>query len=197
MEISSNFGNMVTVALSSFFLPFLPILPVQILLNNFLYDISQITIPSDKVDSDLILTPRKWDIVFIRNFMLVFGPISSIFDFATFFLLLGVMHATIPMFRTGWFIESLITQTLIIFSIRTKRVPFFKSIPSKYLVLSSLFVIASCIIIVLSPIRLYFSFVTLPIIFYILLSLIIIFYFILVELAKVYFYKKLYSMTKI
>lgn len=193
MELSSNFGNMVTVAISSFFLPFLPILPVQILLNNFLYDFSQITIPSDNVDKDLISTPRKWDIKFINKFMLVFGPISSLFDFLTFFILLFILHATVPMFRTGWFIESLVTQTIIIFSIRTKKIPFFKSLPSIYIVFSTLIVIVVGLGIVISPLRSYFNFVSLPYLFYPLLGVIIICYFTMVESAKILFYKKIYS----
>ena len=132
MGTSSNFGNMFSAAGASLFLSFLPMLPTQILLNNLLYDISQLTIPTDNVDEELLARPSHWDIGFIRRFMLVFGPISSIFDFLTFAVMLRVFaRRPEPLFRTGWFVESLATQTLIIFVIRTRRVPFFQSRPSR------------------------------------------------------------------
>ncbi|MGZ4132547.1 MAG: magnesium-translocating P-type ATPase, partial [Actinomycetota bacterium] len=130
MATSSNFGNMFSAAAASAFLSFLPMLPGQILLNNLLYDTSQTTIPTDHVDEEQLLRPSHWDTRFIRRFMLFFGPISSLFDFATFAVMLGVFHAGESLFQTGWFVESLATQTLVIFVIRTRRVPFFKSRPS-------------------------------------------------------------------
>ena len=129
MGTSSNFGNMFSAAAASAVLPFLPMLPSQILLNNLLYDTSQLAIPTDRVDPEQLHAPSHWNIAFIRRFMLTFGPISSLFDFLTFGLMLGVLHAGAPEFRTGWFVESLATQTLIIFAIRTRRIPFFRSRP--------------------------------------------------------------------
>ena len=121
MGTSSNFGNMFSAAAASAVLTFLPMLPSQILLNNLLYDSSQLAIPTDRVDEEQLHAPSHWNIAFIRRFMLTFGPISSLFDFLTFGLMLGVLHAGPVEFRTGWFVESLATQTLIIFAIRTRR----------------------------------------------------------------------------
>ena len=131
MGTSSNFGNMFSVTVAAAFLPFLPMLPFQILLNNLLYDTSQMTIPTDRVDEEQLARPSHWDIGFIRRFMIRFGPISSMFDFATFAVMLWVFDAAAPEFRSGWFVESLATQTLIVFVIRTRRVPFFRSRPSR------------------------------------------------------------------
>ena len=129
MGTSSNFGNMFSAAVASTFLSFLPMLPSQILLNNLLYDTSQMAIPTDLVDPELVARPSHWDITFIRRFMLTFGPISSIFDFATFAIMLGPFGAGPALFRSGWFVESLATQTLVVFVIRTHRVPFWRSRP--------------------------------------------------------------------
>ena len=130
MATSSNFGNMFSAAGASAFLKFLPMLPTQILLNNLLYDASQTTIPTDNVDEEMLARPAHWDTRFIRRYMAFFGPISSVFDFLTFAVMLWVFHAHETLFHTGWFVESLATQTLVIFVIRTRRVPFFKSRPS-------------------------------------------------------------------
>ena len=190
MEISSNFGNMITVSVASFILPFIPMLPTQILLNNFLYDVSQVTIAADNVDVELIKNPKKWDVGFIKKFMLTFGPVSSIFDFVTFFILLDLFKSVPSTFRTGWFIESLITQTLIVFAIRTSKVPFLKSKPSKYLLIGSFITLILGIIFILPPFASYFSFSVLTIKFYPYLIFIVIFYFVLVEFVKSIFYKK-------
>jgi Cation transport ATPase len=115
MGTSSNFGNMFSMAIASVFLPFLPMLPTQILLNNCLYDMAQITIPTDHVDRGSISLPQRWDMRLIRDFMLYVGPVSSLFDFLTFYVLLHVLHATEAQFHTGWFVESLATQTLVLF----------------------------------------------------------------------------------
>ena len=131
MGTSSNFGNMFSAAGASLFLSFLPMLPTQILLNNLLYDVSEMTIPTDNVDEELLERPSQWDIRLIRRFMSFFGPISSVYDFITFAVMLRVFHAGPVLFRSGWFVESLVTQTLVIFVIRTRRVPFFKSHPSR------------------------------------------------------------------
>src|SRR5207344_2345131 len=117
MGTSSNFGNMFSAAGASLFLSFLPMLPSQILLNNLLYDVGQLAIPTDRVDPEIVARPAAWDIGFVRRFMSVFGPISSIFDFLTFFVMLQVLHAGHAEFRTGWFVESLATQTLVVFLI--------------------------------------------------------------------------------
>jgi Mg2+-importing ATPase len=138
MGTSSNFGNMFSAAAASLFLSFLPMLPTQILLNNLLYDVSEMTIPTDNVDEELLARPAKWDIRMIRRFMAFFGPISSIYDFLTFFVMLRIFHAGPVLFRSGWFVESLTTQTLVIFVIRTRRVPFYKSHPSRPLLLTTL-----------------------------------------------------------
>jgi P-type Mg2+ transporter len=130
MATSSNFGNMFSAAGASLFLSFLPMLPSQILLNNLLYDTGQLAIPTDRVDPEILARPAAWDIGFVRRFMSVFGPVSSIFDFLTFFVMLRVLHASHSEFRSGWFVESLATQTLVVYVIRTRRVPFFRSRPS-------------------------------------------------------------------
>jgi P-type Mg2+ transporter len=141
MGTSSNFGNMFSMAAASVFLPFLPMLPTQILLNTFLYDLSQITIPTDRVDDDFLRQPEKWDIGLIRRFMLYVGPISSIFDFLTFWVLLRVFHAGEALFHTGWFVESLATQTLVIFIIRTTGNPL-RSRPSPSLLITTVTIVA-------------------------------------------------------
>ena len=138
MGTSSNFGNMFSAAGASLFLSFLPMLPTQILLNNLLYDVSEMTIPTDNVDEELLARPSQWDIGLIRRFMAFFGPISSIYDFLTFAVMLRVFDAGPTLFRSGWFVESLATQTLVIFVIRTRRVPFFKSRPSRPLLIATL-----------------------------------------------------------
>ena len=141
MGTSSNFGNMFSMAAASVFLPFLPMLPTQILLNNFLYDIAQVTIPTDHVDRTYIGRPQRWDMRLIRDFMLYIGPVSSLFDFLTFYVLLRVFHATETLFHTGWFVESLATQTLVLFVIRTMGSPF-ASRPSRALTLTTLAIVA-------------------------------------------------------
>jgi Mg2+-importing ATPase len=130
MGTSSNFGNMFSAAGASLFLTFLPMLPSQILLNNLLYDTSQLAIPTDDVDPEQLARPARWDVGFIRRFMLFFGPVSSVFDFITFGIMLWGFHAGPALFRSGWFVESLATQTLVIFAIRTRRIPFFVVIPA-------------------------------------------------------------------
>lgn len=189
METSSNFGNMITVAIASLILPFLPMLPVQILLNNFLYDLSQLAIASDHVDVEFIQKPQAWDMSFIKRFMIVFGSISSLFDFVTFGVLFFLFHASSELFHTGWFVESLVTQALIIFSIRTKRIPFFKSKPHHLLVIS---VVGACLVaiaIAQSTLGSFFSLTHLPFFFYTLLVGIMLIYFALVEITKYVFYK--------
>ena len=189
MGTSSNFGNMFSVAGASLFLPFLPMRPTQILLNNLLYDVSELPIPIDNVDQEYVEKPRRWDVSFVRRFMLIFGPISSIFDFLTFFIMLFVFKATVPLFQTAWFIESLSTQTLVIFMIRTRRSPFYKSIPNKVLTSTSLCVVAFALILPFTPLGALFGFVKLPFMFYLALAGLVALYLALVEIVKRQFYK--------
>jgi len=129
MATSSNFGNMFSAVGASVFLSFLPMLPSQILLNNLLYNTGQLVIPTDRVDPEALARPAAWDMRFIRHFMSVFGPVSSVFDFLTFWIMLALLHAGHTEFRTGWFVESIATQTLVVYVIRTWRIPFFKEPP--------------------------------------------------------------------
>jgi P-type Mg2+ transporter len=191
MAISSNFGNMFSAAAASLFLSFLPMLPIQILLNNLLYSFAQLTLPSDNVDPEYIERPQTLVTSFIRNFMISFGPISSIFDFLTFFIMLQVFQAGPSLFQTAWFIESLFTQTLVIFSIRTRIVPFFKSKPSKILILNVVILLAFAISIPFIPLGKVFGFVALPTEFILILVGFIVVYFVLVELMKVWFYRRI------
>jgi len=190
MSTSSNFGNMFSVAGGSLFLPFLPMLPIQILLNNLLYDLSQSTIPTDNVDEEYVEKPKRWDMFFIRRYMLILGPISSIFDFLTFFIMLLVFNATEPMFQTAWFLESLFTQTLIILVIRTRRTPFYKSKPGRFLLLSSSAVLACALIMPFTPLGALFGFVEPPSMFFVVLAGLIAVYIMLVEVVKKAFYKR-------
>jgi Mg2+-importing ATPase len=191
MGTSSSFGNMFSVAGASLFLPFLPMLPIQILLNNLLYESSQAVIPTDHVDQEYVEKPKRWDVSFVKKFMITFGPISSIFDFATFFIMLFVFNANEPLFQTAWFIESLCTQTLVIFVIRTRRTPFYKSKPSRPLIVSSAFVVGFALLMPFTPIGTLFRFVHLPFAFLVLLGILVGVYLILVELGKKWFYKKI------
>lgn len=187
--LSSNFGNMFSAAGASLFLNFLPMLPVQILLNNLLYDVSQTTIPTDNVDEEYTKKPKKLDTKFIRNFMIFFGPISSVFDFLTFFVMLWVFHASPALFQTAWFIESLCTQSLIIFVIRTRK-PFWKSMPSRYLLLSTIGVVCLALIIPFTVIGKFFKFVAPPLAFLLILIGFVAVYLIMTEIMKRWFYRK-------
>ncbi|MFF4986058.1 magnesium-translocating P-type ATPase [Streptosporangium saharense] len=188
MGTSSNFGNMFSAAAASAVLSFLPMLPGQILLNNLLYDAGQLSIPTDRVDPEQLRAPSHWDIAFIRRFMLFFGPISSLFDFLTFAVMLGVFHAGPELFRSGWFVESLATQTLIIFVIRTRRVPFLRSRPSLPLLASALGVVAIGVALPFSPLAPALGFTAPPPAFFLALAAMTVAYLVLVELAKKAFY---------
>ena len=190
MATSSNFGNMFSAAGASTFLSFLPMLPSQILLNNLLYDASQMTIPTDAVDEEMLARPSAWDLAFIRSFMVFFGPLSSIFDFVTFGVMLGVLHAHAAEFRTGWFVESLATQTLVIFVIRTRRRPFWHSRPSRSMLIASLVVPVIGIALPLSPFGHALGFRHLPFEYYPILGGMVLVYLALVEQAKAVFYKR-------
>ena len=189
MGTSSNFGNMLSMAGASLILPFLPMLPIQVLLNNLLYDVSEVPIPMDDVDEEQLAEPRHWDIQFIRNFMLVLGSVSSLFDFLTFGLLLYVFKANEALFQTGWFIESLATQVLVIFVIRTRLNPL-RSRPSRVLAATSLAVIAAAVVLPYSPVGGWFGFVPLPPAFLLALAIIAACYLLLAECAKRWFYRR-------
>jgi len=190
MGTSSNFGNMFSAATASVVLSFLPMLPGQILLNNLLYDAGQLAIPGDRVDKEQLLAPSHWDIGYIRRFMFLFGPISSLFDFATFALMLLVFQAAPGEFRAGWFIESLATQTLIIFAIRTRRVPFLRSRASRGLTLSAFSVVAIGVYLPFSPLGGVLGFDPLPLPFFLALAGMTGLYLVLVEFAKQWFFSR-------
>ncbi|WP_406829766.1 magnesium-translocating P-type ATPase [Pedococcus sp. KACC 23699] len=189
MGTSSNFGNMFSAAGASLFLSFLPMLPSQILLNNLLYDTSQLAIPTDGVDEEQLRRPSHWDISFIRRFMVVFGPLSSIFDFATFWVMLQVFHSGPAQFRSGWFVESLATQTLIVFSIRTRRVPFLRSTPSAALVVAAVGVVLTGAALPATGLAPALGFEPLPTDFFLALVGMIVTYLVVVEVAKTWFYR--------
>jgi Mg2+-importing ATPase len=190
MGSSSNFGNMFSMTGGSLFLPFLPMLPIQILLNNFLYDMSQLAITTDDVDREYISRPRPWNINSIKKFMVIIGPISSIFDFITFGMMLVVFKASAPLFHTGWFIESLTTQTLVIYVIRTGKIPFIQSRPSRPMIFTSLLIVAIGMIIPFSPLAGPFGFVVPPLLYFGMLFIIVLAYLLLVQLIKSWFVKK-------
>jgi Mg2+-importing ATPase len=190
MGTSSNFGNMFSAAGASLFLSFLPMLPSQILLNNLLYDCSELTIPTDEVDEELLRRPEHWDIGFIRRFMVFFGPISSLYDFLTFGVMLWVFHAHADLFRSGWFVESLATQALVVFVIRTRRVPFFKSRPSRPLLATTIAVVLIGLALPYSPLAQLLGFRSLPWLFLVILAAMAATYLVLAEAGKAYFYRR-------
>ena len=190
MGLSSNFGNMFSVAAASFLLPFLPMTPLQILLNNFLYDFSQTTIPTDNVDPEMIARPRRWHTKDIRNLMIFLGPISSVFDILTFLTLFFVFGLGESQFQTGWFLESLATQTLVIFIIRTKKIPFFQSRPSRYLLFSALFILILGWLLPFTPLAYYFGFTPLNYRILLSLSFLILIYLALTQKLKGYIFRR-------
>jgi P-type Mg2+ transporter len=205
MGASSNFGNMFSVVGGSFLLPFLPMAPIQILLNNLLYDLSQTGIPFDNVDPESVRKPQTWDISFIRKFMMFIGPISSVFDYATFALMLFFFNCnawrasgTSPamklyyeqLFHTGWFTESLLTQTLIVHIIRTNRVPFFQSIASLPTMLTTLLVVAIAVVLPYTQVAPFFGLVPLPGIFWLWIGGFLLAYGVLTHLVKTRFQKR-------
>jgi len=188
MGTSSNFGNMFSMAGATLILPFLPMLPVQILVNNFLYDISEIPIPMDSVDREYLERPRHWNVSSIRNFMIVVGLVSSIFDFLTFYVMRQVFHAGEGLFHTGWFVESLATQVLVIFVIRTRGNPF-RSRPSSILTATSLAVVAAATALPLTPLGARLGFVPLPGLFFGILAGMVVAYLAMVQVVKTWFYR--------
>jgi Mg2+-importing ATPase len=188
MATSANFGNMFSMAGASLFLPFLPLLPKQILLTNLMTDFPEMTIATDKVDPEMIEYPRRWDIKAIRKYMVTFGMVSSLFDFVTFGILLLILHATMDEFRTGWFLESVISASFIVLVIRSRK-PFFKSSPSKYLLAATLLVAVVTLLLPYTPLAGILGFTPLPLLFPFSLGLIIVFYVLAAELTKRIFYK--------
>jgi Mg2+-importing ATPase len=189
MATSSNFGNMFSAAGASIFLSFLPMLPTQILLNNLLYNAGQLVIPSDRVDAESLARPAQWDMRFIRRFMSVFGPVSSVFDFLTFWVMLSLLHASHVEFRSGWFVESIATQTLVIYVIRTRRIPFFKSKPSTLMLIVPTGAALVGAVLPYTGLAHLLGFSPLPGIFFLLLFAMVATYLLLVEVAKARFYR--------
>ena len=197
MAASSNFGNMFSVLGASLFLPFVPMLPIQVLTNNLLYDFSQTTIPTDEVDSEWLTQPRKWAIGELRRFIVFIGPISSIFDYATYFIMLFIYGAWAhpdpshaALFHTGWFVESLFTQTLIIHVIRTKKIPFLQSRASKALIFTSLAIVAVGAYLPYSPLASLLGFTPLPWSYWLWLLGMLVIYILLTQVIKTWFYRK-------
>ncbi|MEB3199621.1 MAG: HAD-IC family P-type ATPase [Synechococcaceae cyanobacterium] len=190
MATSANFGNMMSMAAASLVLPFLPLLPKQVLLTNLLTDLPELTIASDRVDSDWIRAPRRWDVPFIRRFMVVFGLVSSAFDILTFVVLLWLMHADVALFRTGWFVESVVSAALIVLVVRT-RAPFLRSRPSPLLLAATLLVVCGTVLLPFTPLAVPFGFVPLPRRFLLILGLIVAAYIATAEAAKRLFYRRL------
>jgi len=192
MAASSNFGNMFSVVGASAFLPFLPMLPIQVLTNNLLYDFSQTTIPTDEVDADWLTRPRQWTIGKIMRFILFIGPISSIFDYLTFFMMLYVFNCwhNPTLFRTGWFVESLFTQTLIIHVIRTNKIPFIQSRASWPLILTSLVIVAAGAWLTVSPLANTLGFVPLPTLYWLFLAIMLLGYAMLTQVVKTWFIRR-------
>lgn len=191
MSLSSNFGNMFSMIGASLFLPFFPMTAGQILLNNFIYDTSQLAIPSDNVDPEYLKKPKHWNLNFIKKYMVIFGPISSIFDLLTFYILFSLLHFNAATFQAGWFVESLATQTFVIYIIRTQKIPFLQSRPSKYLVLATLGAVAAGIILTQNKIGHFFGFSPLPWPAFLIIAVLVIAYLLLVEMVKRIFYKKM------
>lgn len=188
MATSANFGNMFSMAGASLFLPFLPLLPKQILLTNLLTDFPEMTIATDSVDAEMLMKPRKWDINFIRKFMLTFGLISSIFDYITFGVLLFIVHGTDVQFRTGWFIESVVSASLIVLVIRSRQ-PFFRSVPGKYLSIATICVTIAALVIPNTPLSGLLGFTSMPVWILLVIAIIVASYIFIAEIAKNWFYK--------
>jgi len=190
MATSANFGNMFSMAGASLILSFLPLLPKQVLLTNLMTDFPEMTIATDHVDNEMVERPRRWDIAFIKKFMITFGLVSSIFDYMTFGVLIWILHATQEQFQTGWFMESVISASLIVLVIRSRR-PFFKSRPGKYLLATTIFIVLVTLILPFTPIGEIFGFVFLPMSFLLMMGLIVVLYILMAELVKKLFYQRI------
>jgi Mg2+-importing ATPase len=180
---------MFSAAGASLFLSFLPMLPSQILLNNLLYDVGQLAIPTDRVDAEVLARPSAWDIAFVRRFMAVFGPVSSVFDFMTFYVMIVILNAGHSEFRTGWFVESLATQTLVVFVIRTRRVPFLRSSPSRAMIALPIACASLGALLPFTPLAHTLGFASLPVEFFLILVAMIAAYLVLAEAVKARFYR--------
>jgi Mg2+-importing ATPase len=189
MATSANFGNMFSMAGASLFLSFLPLLPKQVLLTNLFTDFPEMTIASDNVDREAVDKPRRWDIKFIRKFMITFGLLSSVFDYLTFGVLLFILHATTNQFRTGWFVESVVSAAAIVLVVRSRR-PFFKSRPGKYLLITTLAIIAVTFVLPFTPLGEIFGFQPVPLWFLLVIVLIVLLYIAGAEITKRVFYSK-------
>lgn len=189
MATSSNFGNMFSAAAASVFLPFLPMLPMQILFMNLLYDLVNMTIPTDNVDEEYTKAPKHWDISFVRKFTLFFGPFSSLYDFLTFGIMLFIFGASAGLFQTGWFIESFWTEVLVIFVIRTRRIPFFSSKPGKWLTIVTLAAVVFGTVLPFTPVGAFLQFTPPPVQYWALLVVMVATYLLLVDAGKVFFYR--------
>jgi len=193
MGTSSNFGNMFSAAAASVFLPFLPMLPMQILFMNLLYDVANFALPTDNVDEEYTKSPKRWDIGFVRKFTLFFGPFSSLYDFLTYGIMLFIFGASTPelapLFQSGWFVESFWTEVLVIFVIRTRRIPFLSSRPGKWLSVLTLSCVAFGTILPFTLLGGFLGFTALPVEYWILLILMVATYLLLVDAGKVFFYK--------
>jgi Mg2+-importing ATPase len=189
MATSANFGNMFSMAGVSLFLPFLPLLPKQILLMNLMTDMPEMTISTDNVDIEIVEKPRRWDIKFIRKFMIVFGLLSTIFDYITFGTLFFVLHSVMNQFRTAWFMESVISACMVVLVIRTRK-PLFKSKPRKHLLLATLFIVGVIIILPFTPLAQIFGFIGLPPLYLVAVGVIVLLYIITAEIVKKIFYKR-------
>ena len=189
MATSANFGNMFSMAGASLFLSFLPLLPGQILLTNLMTDFPETTIGTDNVDSEMVEKPRRWNVAFIRNFMIVFGILSSVFDYIAFGVLIFVLKSPPELFRTGWFIESVLSASLIVLVIRSRR-PFFKSYPGKYLLITTIVIVGATLIFPFTPLGKLFGFAQPPLLVLVLMSIIVVFYILAGEVVKGIFYKR-------
>ena len=189
MTTSANFGNMFSMAGAPLSLPFLPLLPKHILLTNLLTDFPEMTIATDSVDREWVDQPRRWDLKFIRKFMLVFGPVSSVFDYLTFGVLPWLLHATPGQFQTGWFLESVVSASVIVLVIRTRK-PFFRSRPGKQLLMATLLIVALTLVLPLTPLAVIFAFEQLPWSFLSVLAVIMLLYVLAAEAAKHLLYRK-------
>ena len=189
MATSANFGNMFSMAGASLFLSFLPLLPRQILLTNLMTDFPETTIGTDNVDSEMVEQPRRWNVTFIRNFMIVFGILSSAFDYIAFGVLIFVLQSPMDIFRTGWFIESVLSASLIVLVVRSRR-PFFKSLPGKYLLLTTIVIVGATLVFPFTPLGSLFGFAQPPVSILLLMSIIVVFYIVLGEVLKGIFYKR-------
>jgi Mg2+-importing ATPase len=189
MATSANFGNMFSMAGVSLFLPFLPLLPKQILLMNLMTDFPEMTIATDSVDEEMVNYPRQWNIKAIRKFMITFGLISSVFDYITFGVLLLVLHANQIQFRTGWFLESVISASLIVLVIRSRK-SLFRSLPGKYLLIATLSVFTATLILPFTPLAAIFGLGSLPLSFFLSIGLVVVVYIVVAEITKKVFYAK-------